>query len=470
MTCANTYYDKIPTSSGGNVNIFVTNITASGNVNITNKASPNEEAVESAKIESSTGRVFIEWDRSGDYEGLPTVNGVEVTRTGKIGGNTYEGYADTATDGSNITASYADSSHIVPLETLDKPIISLATFNGSYPAGQTELKAGDTYNIDITCDEPYTAVETQSHEACIAKSFTTGGSIAAVIAGRGNVAVERIGRVRVKNVAGTWSDWTDTDNTVNCNNLHPAVTITSKAYPGSQLALKDSEEVAIAYTVTDSDSDIESVTGNLTLTANGATRASGNYENGTYTITSTRDANGAVTVHNETARIAHVDVDFTSNVSVQVRSGVGAVLLPLSFTQDLLTPISNPSITATDADAHSLTTLYSQVTVTNLAGKTINLDRAYYIKGFALKTLVLDWPNEQASIGTDIVTASDVTVTGAINSTPPYDICTNRVTSGNMVLVGDYVLNTNNVEIDKQLCADFNYDSSNNITIYIEET
>ncbi|MCP4987580.1 MAG: hypothetical protein GY928_16435 [Colwellia sp.] len=455
---------------GGFVNIFVVDITSPGNVNITKKDAPNDEVVASVKLEDNTATVSIEWDRAGNYEGLPTVNGVEVTKDSKIGGSTYTGHADISGEYLSITASYADSSHVVPLETLDKPVISLATFSGSYPAGQTELKAGDTYNIDITCDVPYTTVETQSHEACISKSFTTSGSIAAVIAGRGNVAVERIGRVRVKNAAGTWSDWTDTNNTVNCNNLHPAVTITNKAYPGSQLALKDSEEIVIAYTVTDSDSDIESATGNLTLTANGATRASGNYENGTYTITSTRDANGAVTVHNEAVRIAHVDVDFTSNVPVQVRSGVGAVLLPLTFTQDLLTPISSPSITATDSDTHSLTTLYSQVTVTNLAGKTINLDRAYYIKGFALKTLVLDWPNEQASIGTDIVTASDVTVTGVINSTPPYDICTNRVTSGNIVLVGDYVLNTNNVEIDKQLCAEFNYDSSNNITIYIEET
>ncbi len=454
---------------GGFVNIFIVDITSPGNVNIVRKDEPNEEVVDSVKLEDNTATVSIEWDRAGNYEGLPTINGVEVTKDSKIGGSTYTGHADISGEYLSIVASYADGSHVVPLETLDKPVISLATFNGSYPTGQTELKAGDTYNIDITCDVPYVTVETQNYGACTAKSFTTSGSIAAVIADYGDVATERVARVRVKNAAGTWSDWADTDNTVNCNNLHPTVTITNKAYPASQSALKDSEEVAIAYTVINSDSDVESVTANLTLTANGATRASGDYEDGAYIITSTRNANGAVTVHNEIVRIAHVDVGFTDNTRVQVRSGVGAVVLPLTFTQDLLTPISNPSITAVDADPHSLTTLYKQITATNLAGKVITLSRAYYIKGFAQKTLTLNYPDELGVIGTNIVTVGDVIVSGVINSTPPYDICTNRVTSGNIALVSDYVLNSANVEIDKEICAEFNYDALNSITIYIEE-
>ncbi len=458
-------------------NIFITNITSAGNVLLTRKAQPNEEAVESVELENLTVAVSVEWDRNSSYEGLPTVNGVSVTKTGKTG-NTYTGVANISGEYTEIKAQLMGERHgdlvevahyIVPLETLDKPIISQATFNDTYPTGQTELKENDTFNIDIDCDVPYDRAEIQEFEACKSSTFTTSGSVSGIIANRGSIAVERNARIRVRNEAGTWSDWATTDNTVNCNNLHPSISVTNASYPTSQLALKDSEEIDIDYTPENSDNEVITVTPNLALSTNGATRNSGDYESGTYTITATREANGAVTTNNTTVRIAHVDVALSNNTPVQVRSGVGAVVLPCTFTQDLLIAVTNPTITATDEDTHALTTLNTQITATNLAGKEIALDRAYFIKGFAQKTLTLNYPDEIANIGTNIVTANDVTVTGIINSTPIYNICTNRVTSGNIALVADYVLNNTSVEIGSQICSEFNYNTSNNIIIQIEE-
>ncbi len=463
-------YRHVESATGDDLgNVFITNITSAGNTLITRKAQPNEEVVESVQLANLTVQVTVEWDRNNSYEGTPTVNGVAVVRTGKIGGNTYTGYANISGSYEEIVADLSGSQHIVPLDALARPVVTEASFHSGYPTGQTEVKAGDTFGISIVCDTPYVAVETQEYEACAYSYYTASGSINALIGNRGDVATQRVGRVRVKNAQGTWSLWVDTDNTILCNNLYPSITLDSKVYPNSQQALKDTEEVLINYSTTNANTVTKSATSNLTITSNGATRASGDYENATYTITAKRGANGATVTYGVPVRIAHVDVVLANNTPVQVRSGVGAVTLGCTFNQDLLIAFSNPTITAVDGDAHSLTTLYETITVTNLAGKQINLNRAYFIKGFAQKTLVVNYPEELIDIGTSIVTANDVTVTGVINSTPPYDICTNRVTSGNIVLVGDYVLNTTTVEIDKQLCAEFNYDSFNNITIYIEE-
>ncbi len=453
--------------------IYITNITSAGNINIVYKAEPNEEVVESAEMADLTATVIIEWDRDGGaYEGVPTINGVAVTRTGKIGGNTYVGEADISGSYSEIVAEFAGAKHVVPLEALARPEITNVLFNGNYPNSQSELKAGDVFNIAIETkdNEAYSLVEVQEHNACVYSSHNTSGNISATIANRGNVATERKAKVRVQNTQGTWSLWTETSNTVLCNNLHPSIQLSSKVYPAGQQALKNLEEVEITYSVSNADTDTVSVSPNLTVTTNGAMRASGDYESGTYTIEAVRNANGATATHDEVIRIAHTDVGFSNNSPVQVKSGVGGVKLSCEFDQDLLTSIASPTITADDSDTHSLTVLYEDVVVTNLAGKTVTLDRAYYIKGFAEKTLTLNYPESTANIGTDIVTPADVTVTGILNTTPPYVVCKNRVADiSDIKLVADYSLTDISVIINTEICNEFNYNEDNNITVTIKE-
>ncbi len=459
--------------SGGGApteSVFITGISGSGNVVTQMMSDPNDGAVFSVELENKDGvTVALEWDRGSEYEGLPTVNGVEVTKLTKAGG-TYTGSVVVSGVTDDITAIYSESTHVVPVISLDKPTFT-CDFTGAYPGAQTELKEGDTYDVAITSSDSLINIEVANFGAGKSLARAYADTFAINIADRGDTVQSLHARMRVQNSVGTWSDWVDTATTVECNNLHPTIDHTT-TYPGIQLALKNSEEVAIAYTLTNADSEAVTVTPNLTVSANGAIRASGDYETGTYTLTATRAANDADTVLNEPIRIAHVDVALSSNDPVQVRSGVGAVTLACAFTQDLLFSFTNPTITATSVDTHSDTVLYFEITATNLANKVVNLQRAYRIKGFARKTLTIDYPDVSADIGCNIVNLSNLVITGTINTTPTYEICKARVATPNdIILVSQYALtdNQSDVTIDKQKCSDFGYDSTHNLTILVEE-
>ncbi len=458
----------ITESSASSGSIFITDITGSGNINPTRRPEPNEETIDSVQLESLDNKtITVEWDRAGEYEGLPTVNDIPVTKTGKIG-NTYTGTALIPLLETKITAKLDTTIHEVLIDSLQKPLMT-CEFTGSYPAGQTELKQGDVF--ELTVDTPdFAAIEIQQFGAC--QSFSGSTAVTnAVIQNTGVTAQDLTAKVRIQDSLGTWSDWTETTNTVKCNNLYPSIS-TSISYPDIQLALKDSEEAVITNTITNSDTDIASTTSNLTISTNGVTRASGDYEVGVYTMTSNRTANNATTSVNTNVRIAHVDVGLSGNDPVQVRSGVGAVALGCSFNQDLLFAFTNPTVTAVDSDLHSDTVLSHEITATNLANKVINLQRTYKIKGFAQKTLTLDYPAVNADIGCNAVNLANLVISGTINTAPPYDICQARVsTPAEIILVSQYALtdNQSDITISKQKCSDFGYGPSNNITIKVEE-
>ncbi len=83
---------------GGAVNLFITDITSAGDIEVVKQEAPRQEEVWYTKTTTPTMKVYVEWDRSGGYEGTPKVNKVPVTRTGKLGGNTYTGYAEVTVD------------------------------------------------------------------------------------------------------------------------------------------------------------------------------------------------------------------------------------------------------------------------------------------------------------------------------------------------------------------------------------
>ncbi len=453
--------------------LFVTDITGSGNIAIERKPAPNESEIIGVSFENANNiTVSVEWDRQKKYEGLPTVNGISVNRSSR-NGSTFTGTVLIPVVGETIIAKYNATETIINVNTLSKPTLT-ASFVGTLPGSQTELKSGDVYPITVTPSEDITDIQVQNSGACVSSSrIENATEINAIIADRGNTLQQLTANVRVKNTTGTWSDWATTTNTAPCNNQHPVIVTTLKQYPGTQLALKDNEECSITTTSQYSDSKVVTTSSNLLPTATGCTRMSGGYETGTHTTTSIRNANNATTVHNESIRIANDDVDFSSNTPTQVRSGLGAVTLRCLFDQDLLTPVTDPTITATDANNHSDSILYENVTAVNLANKTMVLQRAYKIKGFAQKTLSLTFPDMVAEIGCNVVDLSNLSVTGTIGSVPPYSICQSRVaTADDITLVSQYALTNNQTEItvDGQKCSDFGYSSSTGITITAEET
>lgn len=152
--------------------------------------------------------------------------------------------------------------------TLDAPpeLLTLS-FTGAYPGSQTELKAGDTFQLTGTTDINADAVEIQDVGACIQslETFVAGTTftVTGTIADRGTTLQALPATVRARSATtgafGTarttdeLGGTTDAVDLVNLNNLFPTVTITGINYPATQQALKGSETATVAVTTSDLD-------------------------------------------------------------------------------------------------------------------------------------------------------------------------------------------------------------------------
>lgn len=210
-------------------------------------------------------------------------------------------------------------------ETGDLPVVPAPTilslnFVGGYPSGQTELKAGDTFQVRGTLNLPAVGVEIADFGAAQAGtvSFTsaTTFTVPVTIADRGNAPQFLTAKLRSTDSQGAHGAWVETANVVTLNNLHPSVSFGAKTYPGSQLALKGSETAAVAVTLANADSVVfDSPNGDLSITAptviassKTVTRIAGSYNVATNNLraTATRAANGAVTIGQDVVAIANV--------------------------------------------------------------------------------------------------------------------------------------------------------------------
>lgn len=236
--------------------------------------------------------------------------------------------------------------------TLDlPPNITAATFTGGYPGSQTELKEGDTFQLQVTADKSFDEVVISDFDAGQADSIAVApGTVATVtltVADRGNVAQLLGARVSVLDtVTGAPSPTFDTDsagsvdgvNVINLNNLRPSVAFGSETYPGGQGALKGAESATVGATQSDFDTITydDNGTGHLTVTnpttpeaTKTVTRAGGSYnvqgDGGVANLRSTanRAANDATTVATAIINIANVAAVVTvSEATARVRSGV----------------------------------------------------------------------------------------------------------------------------------------------------
>jgi len=232
------------------------------------------------------------------------------------------------------------------------PTIATLSFTGGYPGAQTELKSGDTFQITGTTDKNCTGVRilgpgTYPDSACIlaeiafvaATSFTVSGTIA----DQGNVATLRPAYVQAKNAAGAYGAILSTNasgasvdgtNVVNCNNLHPTLTIDTIHYPVTQYALKATESATIDVTTANLDSILyDSPNSQLTITSptlDQATKTvtriagSGDYNDSTNNFrgVATRNANAATTTAQDVVEIAAVAPQITvTEAATRLRSG-----------------------------------------------------------------------------------------------------------------------------------------------------
>ena len=205
--------------------------------------------------------------------------------------------------------------------TLDlPPTITALAFTGSYPGAQTELKAGDTFQIQVTADGAFDRVEILDHEACSAAVIVVPSgltaTVTATIANRGNTAVSRYARVRVRDSVtlayGPTRDTNTGGGTTNgvdlvvLNNLYPSGSISGVVYPISQSALKAVEGATVNHTAVNYDSiayddplvtDQISVANPSTFEASKSVTALGlaifNNSSANFRYTMTRNANAA---------------------------------------------------------------------------------------------------------------------------------------------------------------------------------
>lgn len=224
----------------------------------------------------------------------------------------------------------------VSITTEAPPVITSATFTGTYPGSQTELKENDEVNIAFSTDVPVIAYEIKDSGALKATTGILTGSNTNYtgtnlkVANRGDTLKSLPFEIRVKKASGAWSAWysSDTDgnveftNVVNLNNARPTVSFDSVTYPSGQTALRSGEVANVLYTVTNEDTvEVTAIGSDVEVVSFGGGVAEVKHVNGEYNdstqnieIKATRTANGTSASAMTTIKYATV----TPEVSVSV--------------------------------------------------------------------------------------------------------------------------------------------------------
>lgn len=281
-------------------------------IRVTLKASYPRFAVNGVEVLTQLGFDPLEGLYTGTYD--MTIAGTEDILFTTITPNSLMGAEDT------ITVNYDAPPELLTL-----------SFTGGYPGSQTELKAGDTFDVTGTTDVSADAIEVANFEASdsvqlLAITPGTSFTVTVVVGNRGVAANQAI-RARARKtgtVSGFGGNRTtdelggtvDGTDVVQLNNTYPSVSVGSVTYPVGQGALKDSENATVANTVSDFDT-ISYTSPNSDLSISNSTtyeasktvqRIAGNYNIATtnFRITANRAANDATTVGNGVVYIAHV--------------------------------------------------------------------------------------------------------------------------------------------------------------------
>jgi hypothetical protein len=219
--------------------------------------------------------------------------------------------------------------YTVELEIVAGPTLLTLHFTGGYPGSQTELKAGDTFQITGTTDVPCVAARIEDFGACDAKiqTFPSTNSfvITGVIANRGNSVQSLAAKVQARDSDGAYGakvltnigGTTDGYHLVKCNNIAPSFidngfSNTSNpgatAFKGTEVGDQDTEIAnynTVAYTSPHGDF---SITSPATYDqAKGITCTNpGDYNDSVtnFRIIATRTANDASTTFNKTIEVS----------------------------------------------------------------------------------------------------------------------------------------------------------------------
>ena len=449
-------------SGGSSAGIFITNITAetSGlNVQKTLLPDPNGGAVSSILTADTSVRVFVEWDRGEEFQGSPTVNDVAVTNISKVGGS-YTGEAVIDITGlSSIDAVLDGFTYTVNIAVDDAPEVLNISF-GSMPGTQTALKAGDTIDVTVDVDIDFTSLEikdsglfgSQTIENIVSDDNGSGGfqtTVTLTVANR-SITTTQLQTATIAAVSNAGSTGPDLESLgINYNNAVPSMSGISIDYPITQGAIKSGESADISYTVANTDSinavalqDV--IIDNVSNAETNVTYSSGSYNVSTNNVRFdlTKNENGATASYTAVVKIANATPSIISSNVVTVRSGE-TKNIPTEFDQIVTVNsfnITNGSssfttgatsknqdfdITAVDTDTLSSSEITAQLVGVNLANVPFDLNRQYKIKGFASRTISIDYPATEIDIGVNVVDTGAFSATnGRITTATPYPIGT----------------------------------------------
>jgi len=464
--------------------IFIENLTPDiGNIDCT--FAENGTRVVSAGVSPDVTTITVHvFAYTGHEQVRPsvTVNGFAATWSTlpQKDPTAYEGTVDLTgfTLPYTITAVHQDgNSYEVTVYPDAKPQITTLEFVNGYPGSQTELKAVDTFDINIQTDIDFVAVEVEDSGACDSMSFgvaaTSNYTFASNIADRGNVVQALPARVRVQKSTGVWSDWlytntgggtVDGQNLVNLNNLYPSIEAMNQSsiiYPATQQAIKDTETVTIHSTCINFDTiAYSSPTGELTIPSStvyaenkaGVARNSGGYNISSlnYRISCNRAANDATTTNSLVVYIAHDFVQIqmsepASRLRTGGNDGTAAQnhTITLTANQRLISAptiaappagggawqgagfVGGPTVWNRDLQCHDNDTVgtysYGSLVATNLANRVTNAytgDSNYTIGGFVSRTLTLLAFANEVSFNAAVADYSKCTLLWVIKSLP----------------------------------------------------
>lgn len=495
-------------SSGGGTGsgwIMITDITptSSGSVGGKTYLTAQNVILQTATGDATDLTVAVE--ASGPKVNVEGVNGV-LTRSGDE--SNFSGTVNiTVSETTTVTARVytpddalaASDNCLYTLQTA--PEVLTLSFTGGYPGSQTELKAGDTFQITGTTDVAAVAIVISNFGAFDADEIVVAGTsftITGTIADRGTTVQALAARVAAKDSNGATGSTRDTNmgggttdgvDLINLNNLYPTIETFQQAdvtYPASQEALKDSETATVDLVVTDyntilyssPNSDL-SVSNTTTYEqAKTVTRIAGNYNIATtnYQIVATRTANDASSTRTGVVYIAHTAATLTvTEPATRLRSGgnngtsAQSYTITITGSQNLISAPTlgigaagtwlgggfagsgtswTRSLQVHDDDVKG-TYAWGAISGTNLAGKVTSAftgDSNYILGGFVSRDLTLAAFANTINMSVEVVTYVKLTISWSVKSLPNQRaVGTTAVPDANSWAID--ALNTNPTEV-----------------------
>ena len=313
--------------------VFITDVVPTGTGNCGSKVKTDGNYILSSFLTDTQLVTASVIALTGHTHWMPviTVNGLPVTITVTADKPFFTGTIQLDITGEDeIACIHEDgATSTVTINRESPPVVNTSVFTGNYPGTQTELKAADTFLLNVVSDVAVTAVQVDNFGVSGAvQNFTglvsgTSQTVTVVIGDRGDTTQDLGARVRVQKATGSWSEWflttsagsTDRVHTLKLNDIRPIISVGTITYPATQGAIKDSETATVENTVTNFDTvsytspnSQLSVTSSTTYEASKTvTRIAGGYNIATnnLTISATRTANNATSTASGIVKIAH---------------------------------------------------------------------------------------------------------------------------------------------------------------------